>query len=180
MIVCAGEIESFSFATPIGIGLVSSAINLSRLAIMNPPEFILFIGTAGSYGKHQIFDIVESRTASNIEHSLLLNTAYTPIDNVISTADDVSHETIVNSSNYITTDGEISQKYLDKNIYLENMEFYSVMAVAREFSIPAGGIFCVTNYCNTNAHRDFVSNRLEAMKRLEEYLRDVRKLGIRH
>ena len=172
MIVCAGEIESFSFATPIGIGLVNSAINLSRIAIMNPPEFIIFIGTAGSYGKHNIFDIVESRTASNIEHSFLLNSAYTPIDNVISTADDVSHETIVNSSNYITTDSEISKKYLDKNIYLENMEFYSVMAVAKEFSIPVGGIFCVTNYCNENAHKDFLANRIKAMKILEEYLKN--------
>ena len=170
MIVCAGEIESFSFASPIGIGLISSAINLSRIAIMNPPEFIIFIGSAGSYGKHNIFDIVESRTASNVEHSLLLGNAYIPIDNVISTADDVSHETIINSSNYITSNIDISKKYLEKNILLENMEFYSVMAVAKEFNIPAGGIFCVTNYCDKNAHRDFLANRVEAMRLLEEYL----------
>ena len=170
MIICAGEIESFSFATPIGIGLVNSAVNLSRIAIMNPPEFILFIGTAGSYGKYGIFDIIESKTAANIEHSLLTGSAYTPIDNVISTSDNVSHETIINSSNYITTDKNMSQKYLDKNIHLENMEFFSVMAVAKEFSIPAGGIFCVTNYCDKNAHRDFLANRAEAMNRLEEYL----------
>ena len=170
MIVCAGDIERFSFATPIGIGLVNSAINLSRIAIMTPPEFIIFVGTAGSYGKHNIFDIVESKTASNVEHALLLGNGYTPIDNVISTADDVSHETIVNSSNYITTDIEISKKYLEKNIYLENMEFYSVMAVAREFNIPAGGVFCITNYCDKDAHRDFLANRKEAMGLLEEYL----------
>ena len=38
MISCAGDIESFDFATPIGIGVVDSAINLSRICIMNPPE----------------------------------------------------------------------------------------------------------------------------------------------
>ncbi len=170
MIVCAGDIESFSFATPIGVGLVSSAINLTRIATMMAPEFILFVGTAGSYGKHNIFDIVESKTASNIEHSFLLGSSYTPIDNLISSSSDVSHETIVNSSNYITTDSNISKKYLEKNILLENMEFYSVMAVAKEFNIPAGGVFCVTNYCDKNAHIDFLANRVEAMRLLEEYL----------
>ena len=59
MIVCAGDIEQFSFAVPIGVGLVNSAINLTRLCIMNPPEFLLFVGSAGSYGNKNIFDLVE-------------------------------------------------------------------------------------------------------------------------
>ncbi|NPA28243.1 MAG: purine-nucleoside phosphorylase [Epsilonproteobacteria bacterium] len=171
MIVCAGNNENFSFATPIGVGLIESAINLSRICLMNPPEFILFIGTAGSYGKKEIFEIVESRVASNIEHSFLLNTAYTPIDNVVSAAEDVSRETIINSSNYITKSKEISKKYLSLNIELENMEFFSVISVAREFNIPVGGVFIVTNYCFENAHKEFLKNHNEAKKRLEEYLR---------
>jgi len=72
MFICAGDIEQFDFATPVGIGLVNSAINLTRICLMNPPEFLVFIGTAGSYGNKKIFDIVESRVASNIENSFLL------------------------------------------------------------------------------------------------------------
>lgn len=58
MILCAGNNESFSFATPIGVGLIESTINLSRLCLFDKPEFILFIGSAGSYGEQNIFDIV--------------------------------------------------------------------------------------------------------------------------
>ncbi len=170
MIICAGEIEQFSFATPVGIGLIDAAINLSRIAIMNPPEFLIFVGTAGSYGKHSLFDIVESRVASNIEHAFLLNDAYTPIDNVVAASDNVSRETIINSSNYITTSEEICKKYLQHNIFLENMEFYSVVKVAKEFGIPVAGIFIVTNYCNSNAHSDFLKNHNDAMNQLEIYI----------
>ncbi len=170
MIVCAGDIEQFSFATPIGVGLVKSAIHLTRLILMNPPEFLVFVGTAGSYGKKNIFDIIESRTAANIEHSFLLQTAYTPLDNVVSASENVSHETIINSSNYITTSKEVAQKYLKLNIDLENMEFFSVINVAQEFQIPVAGIFIVTNYCNEDAHSDFKKNHSEAMQRLEKYI----------
>ena len=50
------------FTKSIGVGLVSSAINLTKICLFNRPEFILFIGSAGSYGNHKIFDIVESKT----------------------------------------------------------------------------------------------------------------------
>ena len=170
MIVCAGDIEQFSFATSIGIGLVNSAINLTRLILMNPPEFLIFVGTAGSYGRKKIFDIVESRVAANIEHSFLIKSAYTPIDNVVSASENVSHETIINSSNYITTSEEIANKYLKLNIDLENMEFFSIVKVAQEFNIPVAGIFIVTNYCNNNAHNDFKQNHEKAMELLNKYI----------
>jgi len=172
VIICAGDIEEFDFAQPIGIGLVNSAHNLTKLCLMNPPEFLLFIGTAGSYGNRKIFDIVESRAASNIEQGFLTKTAYTPIDNVVASTDDVSRETIVNSSNYITTSQELSKKYLQLNLELENMEFFSILIVAKEFNIPVGGVFVVTNYCNKNAHSDFIKNRAEAMNKLEEYIKN--------
>lgn len=171
MIVCAGNIEQFSFATPIGIGLVDSAINLSRLILMNPPEYLVFVGTAGSYGKKELFEIVESRVASNIEHSFLNKTAYTPIDNVVSASENVSHETIVNSSNYITASKDIAKKYLSLNIDLENMEFFSVLKVAQEFKIPVAGIFVVTNYCYESAHEEFKKNHAKAMQLLDEHIR---------
>jgi len=172
MFICAGDSEQFSFAIPIGIGMVDAAINLTRLATMEAPEFLIFVGTAGSYGEHRIFDIVESKTAANVEQGFLLGSAYTPVNNVVSAAEDVSRETIVNSSNYITTDRELGKKYLEKNLELENMEFFSVLAVAKAFEIPVGGVFCVTNYCDENAHRDFLANQKEAMERLESYLRE--------
>ncbi len=151
---------------------MEAAINLTRLAAMEAPEFLLFVGTAGSYGNRDIFEIVESKTAANVEQAFLTGTAYTPINNVVSAAEDVSRETIVNSSNYITTSEEMAKRFLEKRLELENMEFFSVLAVAKSFGIPAGGVFCVTNYCNESAHEDFLKNQAEAMKRLEEYLRD--------
>lgn len=172
MIICAGDKEQFEFATPIGIGMVHSAVNLTRHCLLNPPEFLLFVGTAGSYGTKEIFDIVESKTAANIENSFFTHGNYTPIDNVISTADNVSRETIVNSSNYITVDKEVSKHYLQNNIELENMEFYAVLKVAEELGIPAGGIFVVTNYCDRDAHETFLSNHKEAMARLTEYMKN--------
>jgi len=171
MFICAGESETFDFAKPMGIGLIDIAINLTRYLEKEKPAFIFFVGSAGSYGEHKIFDIVESKTASNIENSFFNAKAYTPIDNVVSTADNVSRETIVNSSNYITTDESLSKHYLKNNIGLENMEFFAVLKVAKAFNIPAGGAFIVTNYCNKNAHKDFLDNHTEAMKRLTTYIK---------
>ncbi len=171
MFICAGKSEQFDFAVPIGIGLIDVAINLTKICIKQKPEFLFFVGTAGSYGEKKIFDIVESRTACNIENSFFNANAYTPLDNMISTSDKVSRETIVNSSNYITTDEKLSKYYLSKNIHLENMEYFSVLKVAQEFNIPVAGAFIVTNYCNKNAHRDFVDNHKEAMRRLTAYIK---------
>ncbi len=172
MILCAGNNESFSFATPIGVGLIESTINLSRLCLFDKPEFILFIGSAGSYGEQNIFDIVESKTAANIELAFLNNDAYTPLDNVISTnTDQTKRDVIVNSSNYISTNEELTKKFLKLGIGIENMEFFAVLRVAKEFDIPAGGVFCITNYTNKDAHSDFLKNHEEAKKLLELHVK---------
>ena len=155
-IISSGNKEIFPFATPIGIGLIESAINLTRLCLFDKPDMIIFIGSAGSYGRKEIFDIFESSTASNIEHCLLKKECYTPIDNIISA--NVSHETIVNSSNYITKNKLISKAFLNLNIDAENMEFFSVVKVAKEFQIPIKGIFIITNYCYENAHKEYIKN----------------------
>ena len=170
MFICAGQSETFDFAKSLGIGMVDMSINLTKLCIEEKPSFLFFVGTAGSYGEHNIFDIVESKTAANIENGFFNAKAYTPIDNVISTAEDVSRETIVNSSNYITTDESLSKHYLSNNIQLENMEFFAVLKVAKAFNIPVAGAFIVTNYCNAKAHQTFLDNHTEAMKRLTKYI----------
>ncbi len=172
MIICAGESEQFDFALPVGIGMTDVAINLTRLCLSQKPEFIFFVGTAGSYGEKKVFDIIESKTAVNIENSFFTGGSYTPIDNMVSTAEDVSRETIVNTSNYITTDKSLGQSYLSKNIHLENMEYYAVLKVAKSFDIPAAGVFIVTNYCDENAHKDFMDNHKEAMLRLTKYIKE--------
>ena len=129
-----------------GVGLIETAMNLTRLCLFDKPEFLLFIGSAGSYGDANIFDIIESKTASNIELSFLTNDAYTPLNNVVSTNTTNIKDIVVNSSNYISTNKQLTNKFLGLDIGIENMEFFSVLKVAEEFNIPAGGVFCITNY----------------------------------
>ena len=171
MIVCAGNSESFDFAQPIGVGLIESVINLTRLCLFDKPEFLLFVGSAGSYGELKIFDIVESKTASNIELAFLYGDAYTPLDNVISTNTTNQKDIIVNSSNYISTNKELTNKFLNLGIGIENMEFFSVLSVAKQFDIPAGGVFCITNYTNKTAHEDFLANHEKAKELLSIHVK---------
>lgn len=172
MFICAGESETFDFAKPMGIGLIDMSINLTKLCMEKRPPFIFFVGTAGSYGEHKIFDIIKSNTASNIENSFFNAKAYTPIENIVSTAEDMSSDIIVNSSNYITTDERLNKHYLSNNISIENMEFFAVLKVAKEFNIPVAGIFIVTNYCNAKAHQTFLDNHKEALLRLTKYMKE--------
>jgi nucleoside phosphorylase len=173
LIVCAGNNETFPFAIPIGVGLIDSAINLTRLCLFDKPEYILFIGSAGSYGKYKIFDIVESSNASNIELSFFEDNSYTPIDNIVKCEDiKLPSQTIVNSSNYISINSEITKEFLQYGIGIENMEFFSVVKIAKEFDIDVRGIFVVTNYTNKEAHQDFISNHHQAMDNLVKYLEE--------
>ena len=172
MIICAGNNETFDFAQPTGVGLIETAMNLTRLCLFDKPEFLLFVGSAGSYGESKIFDIIESKTASNIELGFLSSDAYTPLDNVVSTNTDGSKkDVIVNSSNYISTNEELTKKFLKLGIGVENMEFFAVLKIAQEFDIPAGGVFCITNYTNKNAHEDFMKNHEKAKELLDTHVK---------
>ena len=171
MIICAGNQEIFEFATSVGIGLIDSTIGLTKICLLNKPENIIFIGSAGSYGKYNIFDIVESRSSSNIELSFLSSDSYTPISNMSQSNNKLTKDqTIVNSSNYITINKEISSKFKELNIGIENMEYHAMLQVANNFKIPIAGIFIITNYTNQDAHKDFINNHKEAMSILVEYL----------
>lgn len=171
MIICAGNNETFDFATPMGVGLIDTAMNVTRLCLFDKPEFLLFVGTAGSYGSAKVMDVIASKTAANIELSFLQKHSYTPINNIISAQTEDKKDVIVNSSNYITTDALLASRFEALGIGLENMEFFSVLRVAQEFGISAGGIFCVTNYCNENAHEDFIKNHHAAKAKLTEYIK---------
>ncbi|MGA1940033.1 purine-nucleoside phosphorylase [Arcobacter sp. YIC-310] len=171
MIVCAGRNEVFPFATTIGVGLIESAINLTRQCLFDKPEYLLFVGSAGSYGEHKIFDIIESKRAANIELSFLTNSSYTPLDNVLESENRFArNDTIVNSSNYISTNSELTKNFKEYGIGIENMEFFSVLSVAKQFEIPVAGIFVVTNFTDENAHEDFMKNHKVAMEKLTNYL----------
>jgi nucleoside phosphorylase len=172
MIISSGKEEIFSFARPIGIGLIDTAINLSHICLIDRPQSLIFIGSAGSYNpnKHKIFDIVTSKSASQIEISFLKKESYTPIEQIITAS--VSQETIVNSSNYITTDKLAAIAFDKLGIEIENMEFYSVMKVAKEFNIPVIGIFIITNYCDKNAHEEYIKNIKKAKQLLIDHLKN--------
>jgi nucleoside phosphorylase len=171
MIICAGRNETFNFAQPMGVGLVESAINLTRQCLFDKPDYILFVGSAGSYGNYEPFDIVTSTSAANIELSFLRNDAFTPLENVLNAQNKlVKNETIVNSSNYISTNFELSQQFNNYNIGIENMEFYALLQVAKEFQVDIAGIFVITNYTNQTAHEDFLANHKKAMETLTTYL----------
>ena len=171
MVICAGNNETFNFAQPMGVGLVETAMNLTRLCLFDKPEFILFVGSAGSYGEAKIFDIIESKTASNIELAFLSNDAYTPLDNVVSTNETNQKDIVVNSSNYISTNAQLTKNFLKFGVGIENMEFFSVLKIAEEFNIPAGGVFCVTNFTDENAHEDFLKNHEKAKELLDEHVK---------
>lgn len=167
MILCAGRNETFEFAKPIGVGLVESASTLTQLILEEKPAFLFFVGTAGSYGHYKPFDIVYSHKASNIELGFLEHQCYTPLDSLIeintsNVSRGTNSEAIVNSSNYITTDMTLAQKMLSQNIELENMEFFSVLSIAKKFNLSCSGLFVVTNYCNKDAHTDFMTNHARA------------------
>ncbi len=85
---------------------------------------------------------------------------------------------IVNSGTYICTDEIFAEKMTNAGIALENMEFFAVLKTADYFKIPALGIFCVTNYCDKNAHSDFLANHKEAQKLLESNARAIQGRGI--
>ncbi|MBR8461399.1 purine-nucleoside phosphorylase [Campylobacter sp. faydin G-105] len=176
MIVCAGESENFEFAKSIGIGLTQVAVNLTKIlqdiATRNEklPNEIIFIGSAGLYKNGEILKIYESKNAANIEISSLEGKSYTPIEQKI--FNDVSYETNVNSSTFITTDETLAHRLFDMGYTLENMEFYAVLAVANAFNVSTKGIFVATNFCDKNAHIDFIKNHKNAKRQLEIYLKD--------
>lgn len=203
MFICARG-ENFSFAKDIGVGLVESAIELTALILRENPQFLIFIGSAGAYDKSvNLFDIFISNSATQIESSFSKDESYTPLDNKIEI---VSYETlqnqradsnkdssvnlnaildsqkfpraIINSSNYICTDEIFAEKMTRAGIMLENMEFFAVLKTADYFKIPALGIFCVTNYCDKNAHNDFLANHKEAQRLLESNARAIQHKGI--
>ena len=159
------------------LNLIDSPILQSAKPSQNPdkilnalPSEIIFIGSAGLYKDGEVFKIYESSVAANIEISSLENKSYSPIESGIASI--VPRGTCkVNSSNFITTDQNLAHNLFARGYFLENMEFFAVLKVAQKFQIPAYGIFVATNFCDKNAHADFIKNHEQAKKALEKYLK---------
>ncbi len=159
------------------LNLIDSPILQSAKPSQNPdkilnalPSEIIFIGSAGLYKDGEVFKIYESSVAANIEISSLENKSYSPIESEIASI--VPRGTCkVNSSNFITTDKNLAHELFACGYFLENMEFFAVLKVAQKFQIPAYGIFVATNFCDKNAHADFIKNHEQAKKELEKYLK---------
>ncbi len=160
MIISAGKTEVFDFAMPIGVGLIESSMNLTKICTEKKPKELIFVGSAGSYGELNMFELFLSFKAANIEQGGLENKGYTPL---LQSVDSLSKKfdkksPIVNSSNYITTDENNAKAFEKLGLLAENMEFFSVLSVAKAFGVPAFGAFVVTNYCDKNAHDDYLKN----------------------
>lgn len=159
------------------LNLIDSPILQSAKSSQNPnkvsnalPSEIIFIGSAGLYKEGEVFEIYESSVAANIEISNLENKSYSPIESEIASI--VPRGTCkVNSLNFITTDQNLAHELFSRGYFLENMEFFAVLKVAQKFQIPAYGIFVTTNFCDKNAHADFIKNHEQAKKELEKYLK---------
>lgn len=186
MFICAGNGENFKFATSVGVGLIESAITLTQICIKDKPSFLCFVGSAGSYDSNlPLFELCISQEAIQIEANLFENKCYTPIQLHQKSIKNVSCETInkiealglrlvtINSSNYITTDIQMAKKFVKQGVLLENMEFYSILSVAKKFQIPCVGIFCISNYCNPQAHQDFVKNHHMVIKKIEKTIEEI-------
>ena len=159
------------------LNLIDSPVLKSAKSSQNPdkilsalPSEIIFIGSAGLYKDGEVFEIYENSVAANIEISSLENKSYSPIESEIASI--VPRGTCkVNSSNFITTDQNLAHELFNRGYFLENMEFFAVLKVAQKFQIPAYGIFVATNFCDKNAHADFIKNHEQAKKELEKYLK---------
>lgn len=180
MIVCAGRSETISYAVPIGVGLVEASMGLMKLCLREYVEKLVFVGSAGAYCYEiPLLSLCISARATQIESSFVSGGSYTPLDNYIES--NVSQETFrvgdrclrdvaVNSSNYITMDSGVCAAMCGAGIMVENMEFFALLRVAQDFNIPAYGVFCITNYCDTNAQKDFIANHAAAKQKLEDFI----------
>ncbi|EOG8474866.1 purine-nucleoside phosphorylase [Campylobacter upsaliensis] len=167
MIICAGGNENFPFAKAIGIGLIESAINLTRICLEFQPKELIFIGTCGLYERGEILQIYESSHAFNIEFSKL-NNFYSPAKTELCLEKSAYK---INSSNYICADQNAALKLANLGLDIENMEAFSVLSVAKNFNINAKCFLCATNFCDENAHQDFMKNHQKAKEKLEEFLK---------
>lgn len=171
LIICAGKSEDFKFAKSVGVGLVEAAINLTKICLEKKPEKLVFIGSCGLYRDGKMLKIYESTHAFNIEASKLTHNFYSPAECEVNLG--VSHETkICNSSNFICTDEKVAVKFANLGFFMENMEAFSVLNIAKKFGIEAVCFLCASNFCDKFAHETFIKNHTKVKQNLERFLQE--------
>lgn len=128
MLLCAGRNETLKGAVPIGVGLIESAINLTRMCLKNPDiKSLIFIGSAGSYSPEtELLSVFESTQGYQIEESFSYLNSYTPLDNSIhiETKEKALFERVgINSSNYIHTNEMFAKKWFKRAFYWKTWSF---------------------------------------------------------
>ncbi|WP_104636815.1 phosphorylase family protein [Helicobacter felis] len=178
MFVCAGRMENLLGAKSIGVGLIESAICLSRLCLLERPKELIFVGSAGAYSKEiPLLSLFKSKEAYQIEQSFVQAQSYTPLENYLEVQSALFESkklpsAKVNSSNYIHTNQDFAKQMSCAGILLENMEFFAVLSAAQAFKIPAMGVFCVSNYVGAHAHQEFLQHSAQVKKNLEICIRE--------
>ena len=168
----------------IGIGLVDSAINLTR--ILEEYAYlknIIFIGTAGAYkdSKLKIGDLVQAKETGLFSLSQYEGDSYLPNKMIkkISCNQFSGIEAVqVASVLEINRRGEKLAKVFWKTGYsAEHMELFSVARVAKKFNKNIYSVLGVSNIVNQSAHQDWLKNNkkvsLETNKKLKELLLNV-------
>ena len=118
-----------------------------------------------------LLEIYETRHAFNVEASSFLGDFYSPAACEINL--NVSYETKkCNSSNYICTDEKVAARFAAMGLELENMEAFAVLSVAAKFGVEAVCFLCATNFCDSQAHQNFIKNQAQAKKNLENFLQE--------
>ena len=118
-----------------------------------------------------LLEIYETRHAFNVEASSFLGDFYSPAACEINL--NVSYETKkCNSSNYICTDEKMAARFAAMGLELENMEAFAVLSVAAKFGVEAVCFLCATNFCDSQAHQNFIKNHAQAKKNLENFLQE--------
>ncbi len=85
----------------------------------------------------------------------------------------VSYETRkCNSSNYICADERVAARFAAMGLELENMEAFAVLSVAAKFGVEVVCFLCATNFCDSQAHQNFIKNHAQAKKNLENFLQE--------
>ena len=118
-----------------------------------------------------LLEIYETRHAFNVEASRILGDFYSPAVWEINL--NVSYETKkCNSSNYICADERVAARFAAMGLELENMEAFAVLSVAAKFGVDAVCFLCATNFCDSQAHQNFIKNHAQAKKNLENFLQE--------
>ena len=86
------------------------------------------------------------------------------LDNVLESENKFArNDTIVNSSNYISTNEKLCKEFNEYGVGIENMEVFSILSVAKSLKFSCWNI-CNNKLYKWKCHEDFIKNHKEAME----------------